>query len=59
VRLVERVVGERFDGVEHALRELGRVAAGHAPGDELRALLGDERADLLARGLAQVVGLFE
>ena len=59
VRLVERVVGERLDRVEITLGEIRGVAVGDATVDELRALLGDQRADLLAGGLAQVVGLFE
>ena len=59
VRLVERVVGERLDGREVALRELLGVTVAHAALDELRALLRDELADLLAGRLAQVVGFFE
>ena len=59
VRLVERVVGERLDRVEVALRELGGVTVADAALDELAPLLRDELADLLAGRLAQVVGFFE
>ncbi len=59
MRLVERVVGERLDHVEEVVGERFGVTVGDAPLDELGALLGDQCADLLARGLAEVVGLFE
>src|SRR5439155_12036460 len=59
VRLVERVVGEGLDLLEVVVRKLLGVPVGHTAGDELGALLDDERADLLAGGLAEVVGLLE
>ena len=59
MRLVERVVGERLDDVEHFLAEGPAVALGLAPVHELRAFRGDEHPVLFAGRLAQVVSLFE
>ena len=57
VALVEGVVGEGLDDVEQLVAELPAVAGGLAAGDELVPLVPDHLADLLAAGLAEVVGL--
>ena len=57
VALVEGVVGELLDDAEHLGAQRSPVAPGLDPGHELLPLLGHGRADLLAHGLAQRVGL--
>ena len=57
VGLIEGVTGERFDEVEDAGGESGRVALLLRPGDELVALRRHDLRDLLAHRLAEDVGL--
>ncbi len=59
MRLAEGVVGERLDDVEQFGAQVGLVAVGLAAGHKLLPLGGNQRADLLATRLAQVVGLGE
>src|SRR5205085_2691896 len=54
VRLVEGVIGEGLDLLEVVVCELLRVAVSDTAVDELRALLDDELADLLAGRLPEV-----
>ena len=57
MRLVERVRGERFDGVPELLDRLVRVSVGPHTRLEVHELLGEHLGLLLAHGLPESVGL--